>query len=137
MAGSLVLLLFAARSAAVASGTGSCPGKLAVAGSEPVSLVNAKWNIAGDAAGKVEVGSDGGSIVTHMKGRTYFGSDCKDGSYDNKNYVAMKLLGKTLRYTVDMSGAGCGCNAALYLTSLHQNDKESQCEDYYCDANNV
>merc|ERR1712217_795310 len=41
------------------------------------------------------------------------------------------------RYTTDMSGAGCGCNAALYLTSLHQNSQISGCSDYYCDANNV
>ncbi|CAK0811444.1 unnamed protein product, partial [Prorocentrum cordatum] len=137
MASGLALLLLAAGGASRAHGAGNCPGKLAVSGGEPVSLVNAKWNIAGDAAGKVEVGPEGDSIVAHMKGRTYFGSDCKDGSYDNADYVAMKLLGKTLRYTVDMAGAGCGCNAALYLTSLHQNDQESECEDYYCDANNV
>merc|ERR1719335_961100 len=49
----------------------------------------------------------------------------------------MKLLGKRFSYTTDMSGAGCGCNAALYLTSLPQSSSASDCGDYYCDANNV
>ncbi|CAK0855368.1 unnamed protein product, partial [Prorocentrum cordatum] len=49
----------------------------------------------------------------------------------------MALLGNTLRYSVDLGGAGCGCNAAFYLTSMGHNPHKSECFDYYCDANNV
>jgi len=55
----------------------------------------------------------------------------------SKRYVDMPLLGNTLRYTVDISGAGCGCNAAFYLTPLQQSSEVSSCFDYYCDANSV
>jgi hypothetical protein len=72
-----------------------------------------------------------------MDSRSYFASNCTAGHYDFKQYVALNLLGKTMRYTTDLSGAGCGCNAAFYLTSMRQNERPSQCFDYYCDANNV
>mmetsp|Transcript_99922 Transcript_99922/g.278252 ORF Transcript_99922/g.278252 Transcript_99922/m.278252 type:complete len:555 (+) Transcript_99922:1-1665(+) len=49
----------------------------------------------------------------------------------------MKLLGKVLKYTTDISSAGCGCNAAFYLVSMRQNAQISSCNDYYCDANKV
>lgn len=77
------------------------------------------------------------TIATHMNTRAYFSEVCSDGVYHNNFYMAMPLLGKMLRYTIDLSGAGCGCNAALYLVSMRQNAQASLCNDYYCDANRV
>merc|ERR1719193_505242 len=93
-------------------------------------------NKPGDPATNVEVMN---GIVPHMKGRTYFGNanSCVGGKYSNEAYANVQLLGKTFSYVVDLSSAKCGCNAALYLTSLHQNHDVSSCGDYYCDANKV
>jgi len=112
----------------------ACPGDFEIPGFGHVALVNAAWNKPGDRAGKVVV-SD--TISPHMKGRSYFGTSCHEGDYAQSEYAAMFLLGKTLTYQVDLSGASCGCNAALYLTSLRQSSGESSCKDYYCDAAKV
>merc|ERR1719195_152757 len=72
-----------------------------------------------------------------MGSRAYFASSCSAGKYSNEQYLALDLRKKTLRYTVDLSGAGCGCNAALYLVSMGRNSLKSMCSDYYCDAASV
>jgi hypothetical protein len=78
------------------------------------------------------------SSGTRTSGRAYFSSSCNDdGSYDNNLYSALQLLDSTISYTVDLSGAACGCNSAFYLTSMRQNTDKSTCDDYYCDANSV
>lgn len=40
------------------------------------------------------------------------------------------------QFDVDLSGVGCGCNAAFYLTQMPAGEP-TRCGDYYCDANNV
>jgi len=113
----------------------SCPGEVPVLGYGPQDMSNAYWNVPGELAGPVEVVN--GSIVAYMKGRTYFSSECFGDSFNPQLYSAINFLGKRFSWTMDLSGAGCGCNAALYLTSLHQNTEISGCDDYYCDANSV
>ena len=70
--------------------------------------------------------------------RAYLGTSCTEGAYNHSAYGAWPLLGKTMSFTVDLSAAGCGCNAAMYLVSMNQNTQPGTCDsDYYCDANNV
>ena len=97
-------------------------------------MTNAYWNVPEDLAGNVEVVN--GAIEVFMKGRTYF-SDACGAKFNNSRYSRLYLLGKRLRWTTDISQTDCGCNAAFYLGSLHQNADVSKCEDYYCDANDV
>lgn len=98
-------------------------------------MVNAKWNQPGDPGGRVEV--LGGSVVAYIKGRTYFGSTCTPDTFPREKYLNLFLLGKTIRYTTDLSAAQCGCNAALYLTNMGQHEDPSMCHDHYCDASSV
>mmetsp|Transcript_775 Transcript_775/g.1922 ORF Transcript_775/g.1922 Transcript_775/m.1922 type:complete len:634 (-) Transcript_775:85-1986(-) len=105
-----------------------CPGSVNVQGYGDVQMVPTGWE-------KISVKD--GALVAQMGGRTYFAEQCTAGKFDNTQYLALDLLGKTLRYTTDMSGAGCGCNAALYLVAMRQNSIVGSCNDYYCDANSV
>ena len=47
---------------------------------------------------------------------------------------AMFLAGRTLSFDVDLSGASCGCNAAVYLVAMPQSTDNTICGDSYCDA---
>jgi hypothetical protein len=77
------------------------------------------------------------ALIPQMGARAYFADTCTAGKYNNTDYMRANLLGKTLRFSTDLTGAGCGCNAAFYLTSMGHNSHVSDCFDYYCDANNV
>lgn len=117
----------------------ACPGSFHIDGVGRASLVQAAWNKPRDEAGGVQLGAHDGALLPGMKSRAYFASSCNTsgGDFHRDEYLSLKLLGKTLRYTVDLSGAGCGCNAALYLTALPHSREPSKCEDYYCDASKV
>lgn len=123
----------ASRMHGVAKGT--CAGKISVRGFGGVHLLNARWNVPGESAGPVHV--YGSHVKPSLKGRTYFTTNCNGGKYDPENYVSLQLLGKRFSYTSDVSGAGCGCNAAVYFTSMNKAKDVSKCGDYYCDAARV
>jgi len=112
-----------------------CPGQVNVSGFGLVSIVPTGWQTStGPAPLSVR---DGSRIESHLGSRAYFANDCQAGSYNHTHYLGLNLLGKTMRYMADLSGLGCGCNAAFYLTNMRQNAHKSECLDYYCDANNV
>eukprot|EP00613_Pedinella_sp_CCMP2098_P037880 CAMPEP_0171811378 /NCGR_PEP_ID=MMETSP0991-20121206/78070_1 /TAXON_ID=483369 /ORGANISM="non described non described, Strain CCMP2098" /LENGTH=509 /DNA_ID=CAMNT_0012424729 /DNA_START=222 /DNA_END=1751 /DNA_ORIENTATION=+ len=73
-----------------------------------------------------------------LGGRSYLGSYCSSSTHYQPTYMSgLPLAGKSLSWEVDLSGAGCGCNLAFYLTSMRQNSQVGNCGDYYCDANAV
>ena len=83
------------------------------------------------------------AAVAETRARSCDGQSLKDdgspADYSCVDYRAgaFHLAGKSLSFTVDLSGSGCGCNAAVYLVSMPQNPDATVCKDYYCDANNV
>lgn len=113
-----------------------CPGSINVTGLGTTQLRNAVWDVPEKKASDVEVVADQ-SIAPSLGGRTYFTHNCLGTEGEPLEYMSMKLLGKRIQYTTDLSGAGCGCNAALYLVAMAQNTELSGCGDYYCDANSV
>jgi hypothetical protein len=115
-----------------------CPGSVNVPGldgNNQVQVVNSKVGHLGVDAGQMHV--EGDAVVMHMEGRAYLADQCTEGSYSNQDYTSISLLGKTVQFTVDLGGAGCGCNVAFYFVSMKQNSDETKCKDYYCDANSV
>lgn len=127
-----------ARATAASAVEDACPGSIAVTGlDEPVSLVPAGWGLPGGLPELLEVDSDRGTVAPGYGSRGYFAASCAAGSYDRGQYTALNLLGKTLRYMVNLSGAGCGCNAGFSLVPMAQSVDKGACGDYYCDANAV
>mmetsp|Transcript_29637 Transcript_29637/g.57294 ORF Transcript_29637/g.57294 Transcript_29637/m.57294 type:complete len:615 (+) Transcript_29637:2-1846(+) len=116
----------------------ACPGSIHVKGYGPVSMVPSGWGSTVTSLMKAPIEVlDGSVVVPHLDSRGYFAHTCKAGTYANEEYLSLKLLGGTLRYSVDLSDVGCGCNAAVALTQMVHNDRPTQCNDYYCDASNV
>jgi len=122
-----------------AAAESTCPGSIDIPGFGQVALVNAERNVPGEPVGPVEVRHRGGrrAVAPGERGRTYFGESCANGTHNPSRYTAVPLLGRTLRFTTDISWVGCGCNAALYLVSLQQNSRVSRCFASYCDADSV
>lgn len=106
---------------------------ITIAGFQPATLV-------GD-GGSV----DGGNLtMRHNSGFTLFSKFAEE--WDPANIAQLKVLGKVLRFTVDLSDVGCACNLAFYLISAPARDwngRPSPGTDrggqppYYCDANKV
>jgi len=94
------------------------------------------------------VSGDGGSALGDrltLKHNSGFSltTTCQD-HWDPNAFTLFKLLGRTLSFTVDLSGVGCGCNLALYLINGPAKDASGNpslgtCpwSPYYCDANKV
>lgn len=68
------------------------------------------------------------------------------GTWRPEDIMQFKLLGRTIRFTVDLSGVGCACNIALYLIAspakdVNGNPSRGYNRDgqppYYCDAQQI
>jgi len=105
---------------------------------EQVSIIPTGWGTdmqrQVDARGAPDAAQNG-AVAPHLGFRGYFAESCATpGVYSREAYLGLGLLGKTLRYSVDLSGAGCGCNVALSLASMRQNEEAGACADYFCDS---
>ena len=88
----------------------------------------------------VSAASDGFTLP--HSGRTYLGTKDGNGGFSPDMFYSPNLVGGSIEWDMDLSQAGCGCNAALYLISMpgYKSDGSpdpSQGGDFYCDANQV
>ena len=82
--------------------------------------------------------TDGAAFTLYHGGLKVHATETCGDHFTPGNFFFLKLLGKTLSYTVDLSNVSCGCNAAVYLTSMPgmQNaTTPAAASDFYCDAN--
>jgi len=77
--------------------------------------VGSKW-------APVSAAADGFALP--HSGRTYLGTKNGNGSFTPDMFYSPNLLGGSIEWDMDLSQAGCGCNAALYLISMpgHKSD---------------
>jgi len=78
----------------------------------------------------------GGSSIT-VKGnvRTYWTEDSTQHDWGSIAFKKLNLLGKSLRFTADLSRVGCGCNAALYFVAMGATGSGDS--SGYCDIQGV
>jgi len=110
----------------------TCSGEVSVMGHGTLSVVNARFMTPGWPGSKAEVPSGRWAVSPHLRSRSYLAERCRAGKYDRADFAALRLLGRTLRYTTDLSKVGCGCNAQLHLLPMRHNAKASRCGDYFC-----
>jgi len=122
---------------AVAAEAAKCSlsmGPIRVGGYRALHVLKAGANKPGWAVGEVEA-DNCGTISVHRQGRAYLAETCGN-NYSSDYYSAIDFRGKTIRYSIDLRSAGCGCIAAFYLVSMRQNKVSGSCGgDFYCDAN--
>ena len=68
-----------------------------------------------------EAGDLGSGFAMGFNGRAYLSST---QMFDKTQYFMPNLLGGSMEYDVDLSEAGCACNAALYLIGMPARDRE-------------
>eukprot|EP01013_Petalomonas_cantuscygni_P002221 TRINITY_DN12258_c0_g1_i1.p1 TRINITY_DN12258_c0_g1~~TRINITY_DN12258_c0_g1_i1.p1 ORF type:complete len:290 (+),score=30.92 TRINITY_DN12258_c0_g1_i1:91-960(+) len=81
--------------------------------------------------------TDGNNL--HLKFDSHFylaARPLPHSSNSKSDFFVFRPTGHRFSVTVDMRGAGCGCNMAMYLVSM-PSAKPGQNHDYYCDANGV
>ena len=88
------------------------------------------------------VSSNGETIRVPHNNKAYLTTSNGNGAFTPGMYYAPNLLGGSIAYDVDLSQAGCSCNAALYLVGMPARDRAGDylagpAGDYYCDANDV
>jgi len=112
----------------------TCPGKVNVSGHGPLLVVAAEWSSPEKRAAPVDVPQGLWVLAPQLPSRAFLANRCTQGKSQTGDFAALKLLGKTLRYTTDLSGAGCGCGASLHLVPMRQSTVRSMCADFSCGA---
>jgi len=107
---------------------------ISIAGLSTATLVGEGGAISGDEL-----------TIQHNSGFTLF-SSYHDDTWKAEGIDQLQLMGKAIKFTVDLSQVGCACNLAFYLVASPARDLNGQLSRgakrdgqpaYYCDANDV
>jgi hypothetical protein len=139
--------LVAAAAAAAARAASSGPVPLACAGALEVRVDGAPqaWQVVTFASASSSVAAAGAAVSLGYNARAYVVSACPAGG---GNFSAglfatrLPMLGHAWSFDVDLSTAGCGCNAAFYAVAMpgvapDGSPAPGSSGDFYCDANKV
>jgi len=126
----------------------TCRGHVDLLGHGQVQIMNARWLRPGLAAKVVGVRSkhhskhsssnrssssntSGWAVAPSLGSRAFFAERCSTSKQIAQDLSGLQLLGRTIRYTTDLSSLGCGCNAQFHLLPMRLSRK-SKCDDYFC-----
>jgi len=119
---------------ALPTATVSCPGEIRVVGHGSKAVVPARL-VSGPDHGRASVTvPDGNTVRLGLDSRAYLARSCKLGGYNPDQYAEFDLRGRTVRSSIDVSEAGCGCHASLKFVAIQKGVSSSLCDDKYCDA---
>ena len=127
-----VLILFFVVTLTAVSATNNGPVTIMVNGQAQTKYVlSGNWS-------KSNVQINGTRITLTAGGRIYLGDSSSD-TITADSFYNMPLLGKRLKFDVDLSAVGCSCNGALYFITMPGYNSGQQPEpgkngEYYCDA---
>jgi len=111
----------------------TCRGAIDVQGLGRLWVVNAKWFTPRLAANRIDVPVNDGAVIPHMRSRAFLSDSCGDGEHKRSDLANIRFLGRTIRYSIDLRGAGCGCNAQLHLVPMKRSERnKSRCHDFFC-----
>lgn len=107
----------------------TCAGTVDIEGYGRVQVAAAMFMRQEEEAAPVEV-PHGWAVMPRLNSRAYLTQNCSAGDYSNVS--ALKVLGKRIRYTTDITHTACGCNARLHLVPLKASIGKDKCGDGYC-----
>jgi hypothetical protein len=89
------------------------------------------------------ISASGSSLTLSYNDRAYIVPSCQPGAWSPAMFSEkLPMLNTVWSFTVELYGASCGCNVALYAVAMPARDSSgspapSNGGDYYCDANAV
>jgi hypothetical protein len=79
---------------------------------------------AGSSWAPVSKATDGFNLP--HSGRTYLATKNGNGAFTPDMFYSPNLLGGSIEWDMNLSQAGCGCNAAFYMVSMPGYDQSGQ-----------
>lgn len=128
-------------SALFAAAAAQCTSPI-VSGQVPVTVNGQTQQFAVVSSDPSGIPVSGSTFTVKHNARGYLVSGCPQAFTADMYATLFPLYNSVLNFTVDLSTAGCACNAAFYATAMpaigqNGSPDPTKCGDFYCDANDV